>query len=206
MSRHTSRPGTQARTSPRPSGRRNRRGRKSCWPSGTRCRGRTRRRGTAGCRAGNWRASRHFCAGSETRKMALNGICCASRLAATASGPNSKQRRGRDALPVAVEPALADAHDGAGQPEAEHREAHHQRAEMRPAADREDPHDADLQRDHRAGVEADREVERRRRRRSRPDAGCSGWAAVIERSRWQAQAIAWSRRLRRENASNHTSL
>ena len=27
--------------------------------------------------------------GSETRKIALNGICCASRLDATISGPNS---------------------------------------------------------------------------------------------------------------------
>ena len=33
--------------------------------------------------------SRHFCAGSETRKIALNGSCCASRLAPTASGPKA---------------------------------------------------------------------------------------------------------------------
>src|SRR5262249_32394261 len=61
------------------------------------------------------------------------------------------------------EPALADAHDRAGEAEAEHGEAHHQRSEMRPAPDREDPHDADLQRDHGAGLEAHREIERGRR-------------------------------------------
>ncbi len=47
-----------------------------------------------------------------------------------------------------------------GEPEAEHGEAHHQRAEMRPAADREDPHQPDLERDHRARDQADREIER----------------------------------------------
>src|ERR1700750_2097643 len=56
-------------------------------------------------------------------------------------------------------PALPDAHARAGQAEAQHGEAHHQRAEMRPAPDREDAHDADLQRDYRAGLEADREIE-----------------------------------------------
>jgi hypothetical protein len=77
--------------------------------------------------------------------------------------PEGQQRRRRHAAPVAVEPALADAHDRAGEAEAEHGEAHHQRSEMRPAADREDPHDADLQRDHGAGLEPDREIERGRR-------------------------------------------
>ena len=33
--------------------------------------------------------SRHFWLGSETRKIALNGSCCAARLANTASGPNA---------------------------------------------------------------------------------------------------------------------
>ena len=69
------------------------------------------------------------------------------------------QRDHRHPLPVPLEPALAHAHDGAGQAEAEHGEAHHQRAEMRPAADREQTHDADLQRDHRAGHEADRQIQ-----------------------------------------------
>src|SRR3977135_1060752 len=105
-------------------------------------------------------ASRHFCIGSETRKMALNGICCASMFAATVSGPNSSseamatpcQWRANPPLPVGGAPVLADAHDRAGEAEAQHGEAHHQRAEMCPAADREDPHDADLQRDDRAGL------------------------------------------------------
>ena len=52
--------------------------------------------------------SRHFCIGSEMRKMALKGICCASRLAATVSGPNSsseaaatpRQRRSNQSLPM----------------------------------------------------------------------------------------------------------
>ncbi len=32
--------------------------------------------------------SRHFCVESETRKIALNGICWARRFAATIKGPN----------------------------------------------------------------------------------------------------------------------
>ena len=95
--------------------------------------------------------------------MALNGICCARRFDATVSGPNSisdavatpRQWRSNQSLPMHM--------TGAGQAEAEHGEAHHQRAEMRPAPDREDAHDADLQRDHGAGLEADREIEPRRR-------------------------------------------
>jgi hypothetical protein len=77
--------------------------------------------------------------------------------------PERHQRGRRDAAPVAVEPVFADAHDGTGQAEAQHGEAHHQRAEMRPASDREDSHDANLQRDHGAGFEPDGEIERGRR-------------------------------------------
>ena len=36
-----------------------------------------------------WAKSRHFCAGSETRKIALNGTCWAARFTATASGPKA---------------------------------------------------------------------------------------------------------------------
>src|SRR5579875_1354553 len=57
------------------------------------------------------------------------------------------------------EPILRDAHDGAHEAEAEHREAHDKRAEMRPTADREDPHDRDLQRNHGAGLEAHPEID-----------------------------------------------
>jgi len=59
---------------------------------------------------------------------------------------------------MALEPAFGDAHHGAGESEAEHGEADDERAEMRPAPDREDPHDADLQRDHGAGDEPDRKI------------------------------------------------
>jgi hypothetical protein len=67
-----------------------------------------------------------------------------------------QQRSRRDALPVHVEPVLANAHHRAGQAEAQHGEADHERAKMRPASDLEDSHDANLQRDHRAGLQADR--------------------------------------------------
>jgi hypothetical protein len=35
--------------------------------------------------------SRHFCIGSEIRKMALNGTCCAARLHTTMSGPKASR-------------------------------------------------------------------------------------------------------------------
>src|SRR5690348_11562893 len=60
---------------------------------------------------------------------------------------------------MALEPALAHAHHCRGEAEAEHGKAHDQRAEMRPAADREDAHDADLQRDDAAGHQPDRKIE-----------------------------------------------
>ena len=74
-----------------------------------------------------------------------------------------EQRALHGADPVALEPALADAHHRRGQAEAEHGEAHDQRAEMRPAADREHAHDADLQRDDAAGHQSDGQVEGERR-------------------------------------------
>jgi len=80
----------------------------------------------------------------------LRAQCCPAR----------RRPKGDYAAPVAVEKSFADAHHGAGEAEAEHGEAHHQRAEMRPAADREDKHDADLQRDHRAGLQPDGEIQR----------------------------------------------
>ena len=95
--------------------------------------------------------------------MALNGICCASRIRRDRQRAEQHQRGRRHAAPVAVEPAFADAHDRAGEAEAQHGEAHHQRSEMRPAPDREDAHDANLQRDHRPGLETDGEIEPRRR-------------------------------------------
>ena len=85
-----------------------------------------------------------------------------------------QQRSGRHAAPVAVEPAFADAHDRAGKTEAQHGEAHHQRPEMRPASDREDAHDANLQRDHRAGFEADGEIEAGRRLEVESETGRRG--------------------------------
>ena len=71
-----------------------------------------------------------------------------------------QQRRGRQAAPVAVEPLRENAHHRAGQAEAEHRQAHHQRTEVRPAANRKNAHDGDLQCNHGAGHKADREVHR----------------------------------------------
>ena len=101
--------------------------------------------------------------------------------------PHQAERDARGDPPVAREPVLGDRHDGAGQAEAEHREADDQRTEMRPVADREHAHDVDLQRDHRAGGEADREIEReppaRRRardRRRRPSDAASMPSFILE--------------------------
>ncbi len=69
------------------------------------------------------------------------------------------ERNGGGPAPVASEPVLGDGHHRARQAEAQHRQAHHQRAEMRPAADGEDAHDVDLQRDDRAGGKAHGEIE-----------------------------------------------
>ena len=93
--------------------------------------------------------------------MALNGSV-AQRIRRHRQRTEQQQRGRRHALPLTVEPVLADAHHRAGQAEAQHREADHERAEMGPAADLEDSHDANLQRDHRAGLQADRQVERGR--------------------------------------------
>ena len=116
--------------------------------------------------------------------MALNGTCWAARLHTTISGPNSSSAALTAPLPVALEPALGDAHHGAGQAEAEHREAHHQRAEMRPAADREHAHDADLQRDDAAGDQADGQIEGKRRAMVEIDGSGQGtipcWERVIQ--------------------------
>ena len=76
------------------------------------------------------------------------------------------ERNGGGPAPVASEPVLGDGHHRARQAEAQHRQAHHQRAEMRPAADGEDPHDVDLQRDDRAGGKTHGEIEPER---ARPD-------------------------------------
>ena len=99
--------------------------------------------------------------------------------------PEQGKRSRRDAAPVAVEPRGRHTHDRAGQPEAEHREAHHQRAEMRPAPHREDAHDADLQRNDRAGDERDRQIERqgRRGRRGGCKRCCSNRAQCFGRGR-----------------------
>ena len=86
-----------------------------------------------------------------------------------------QQRSCRDASPLPVEPILADAHHRAGQAEAQHGEADHERAEMRPASDLEQAHDANLQRDHRAGHQADRQIERRRRPQVEIEVERSGW-------------------------------
>ena len=61
-----------------------------------------------------------------------------------------ERNSGRPA-PVASEPVLGDGHHRTRQAEAQHRQAHHQRAEMRPTADGKDAHDVDLQRDDGAG-------------------------------------------------------
>ena len=106
--------------------------------------------------------------------MALNGICCARRFARDRQRAEQHQRSGRHAAPVAIEPAFADAHDRAGETEAQHGKAHHQRPEMRPASDREDAHDANLQRDHRAGFEADGEIEAGRRLEVESETGRRG--------------------------------
>ena len=94
------------------------------------------------------------------RKIALKPSCWTNRLAPTASGPEQGERDARRDQPVALEPVLGDAHHRAGEAEAEHREADDERAEMRPGADREHPHDVDLQRDDGAGDEADGQIER----------------------------------------------
>ena len=97
-------------------------------------------------------------------------------------GPEGEQRALDRAQPMALEPALADTHDGAGEPEAEHGEAHHQRAEMRPAADGEHAHDADLQRDDAAGDQAYGQVKGKRRAMVEIDRDGQGglrcWAVV----------------------------
>ena len=74
--------------------------------------------------------------------------------------PEQRERDAGGDQPVALEPILGDAHHRAGEAKAKHREADDQRAEMRPGADREDAHDVDLQRDHRAGGKTDGEIER----------------------------------------------
>ncbi len=74
--------------------------------------------------------------------------------------PEQPERDARRDAPIAREPVLGDAHHRAGEAEAEHRQADDQRAEMRPAADREHAHDVDLQRDDGAGAEPDGEIER----------------------------------------------
>ena len=78
-----------------------------------------------------------------------------------ADGERAKkgERNGRGPAPIASEPVLGDGHHRAREAEAQHRQAHHQRAEMRPAADGEDPHDVDLQRNDRAGAKTHGEIE-----------------------------------------------
>jgi len=68
------------------------------------------------------------------------------------------QRQQRELVPAPAEPGVRDAHRRACQAEAEHGEADHERAEMRPAADREEAHDRDLERDQRAGDQRRRPV------------------------------------------------
>jgi len=63
-----------------------------------------------------------------------------------------------DRCPI-LDPGLADAHDRGGNPEAQHGDRDHQRAEMGPAGDGEDAHDGDLEGDDRAGDQADRQIE-----------------------------------------------
>ena len=72
--------------------------------------------------------------------------------------PEQRERNCGGGAPMAGEPVLGDGHRRARQAEAQHRQAHHQRAEMRPAPDGEDAHDIDLQRDHRARAQADGEI------------------------------------------------
>ena len=73
--------------------------------------------------------------------------------------PEEPERDRRRAAPMSRKPVLGYGHDRAGEPEAEHGEAHDQRAEMRPAPHREDAHDVDLERDHRPSAEPDCEIE-----------------------------------------------
>ena len=77
--------------------------------------------------------------------------------------PEQSERNGRGQTPIASEPVLGDGHHRARQAEAQHRQAHHQRAEMRPAADREDAHDVDLQGDDGACGEAYGDIKREAR-------------------------------------------
>jgi hypothetical protein len=79
-----------------------------------------------------------------------------------------RQRQQRELVPPPPEPGVGDAHRRAGQAEAEHGEADHERAEMRPAADREEAHDRDLERDQRAG-------DQRRRPVGAPGQGARDW-------------------------------
>ena len=95
--------------------------------------------------------------------MALKGTACAIRLARDRERPEQQQSGRRNAAPMAFEPVFRDAHDSADEAEAEHRETDDERAEMRPAADRKDPHDADLQGDHRTGDETDGAIEQKGR-------------------------------------------
>ncbi len=118
-----------------------------------------------------------------------------------------QQRGRRHALPLAVEPVLADAHHRAGQAEAQHREADHERAEMGPAADLEDSHDANLQRDDRAGLQADRQVERGRGAQIEIEARRGGLGQA-HRALGTASSSTWfftGKSLEREASSNHRS-
>ena len=62
-----------------------------------------------------------------------------------------KQRQRRHQPPMGFEPAVGNAHHRTDQPETEHGKADDQRAEMRPAAHRENPHHGDLQGNQRTG-------------------------------------------------------
>ena len=70
-----------------------------------------------------------------------------------------QQRQARHGLPIALDAALARAHQRTGQAEPEHGEAHHERAEIRQIANCEDAHDGDLQGNHGARHQADGQIE-----------------------------------------------
>ena len=84
-----------------------------------------------------------------------------------ADGERSEQgeRNGGRPAPIAEEPVFGDGHHRAREAEAQHRQAHHERAEMRPTADGKDAHNVDLQRNDRARAEAHSEIEPKTRGR-----------------------------------------
>ena len=77
--------------------------------------------------------------------------------------PEQSERNGRGPTPIASEPVLGDGHHRARQAKPQHRQAHHQRAEMRPTPNRKDAHDVDLQRNDGAGGEAYGKIKREAR-------------------------------------------